>query len=96
MNATSYLLILAALLISGPSMAQNQDKLKALDIQKTVRIKADLQTVFNQVAYLENFPNWSPFLEADPEQQIEVRGTDGQVGAQYHWTGNGGKDLGYQ
>ena len=24
------------------------------------------------------------------------RSTDGQVGAQYHWDGNGGKDLGYQ
>jgi L-ribulose-5-phosphate 3-epimerase UlaE len=25
-----------------------------------------------------------------------VKGTDGQVGAQYHWDGNKGKDLGYQ
>lgn len=77
-------------------MAQNQKKMKSIEIQKTVKINADLATVYNQVAYLENFPKWSPFLEADPTQKYEVTGTDGQVGAQYHWEGNKGKDLGYQ
>ncbi len=48
------------------------------------------------VVYLENFPRWSPFYEADPTQIIEVKGKDGQTGVQYHWDGNKGKDLGYQ
>jgi len=48
------------------------------------------------VKYLENFPKWSPFLAEDPEQQYEVKGTDGTVGAQYHWNGNKGKDIGLQ
>ncbi|MEO0902223.1 MAG: hypothetical protein AAFY00_09440, partial [Bacteroidota bacterium] len=37
-----------------------------------------------------------PFLEADPTQKYEVKGVDGTIGAQYHWEGNKGKDLGYQ
>jgi hypothetical protein len=32
----------------------------------------------------------------DPTQKYEVKGTDGTVGAQYHWVGNKGKDLGFQ
>ena len=48
------------------------------------------------VKYLNNFPKWSPFLAQDPNQKFEVKGTDGAVGAQYHWNGNKGKDLGYQ
>jgi hypothetical protein len=48
------------------------------------------------VRYLKNFPKWSPFLAQDPSQKYEVKGTDGTVGAQYHWDGNRGKDLGYQ
>ncbi len=72
------------------------NKLKHIHIQKTVQINAPIENVFENVVYLENFKKWSPFLEADPTQKIEIKGTDGQIGAQYHWEGNGGKDLGYQ
>lgn len=71
-------------------------KLTHIQIKKTVLIKADNQHVFDKVVYLKNFPEWSPFLEADPTQKITVKGTDGQVGAQYHWEGDKGKDLGFQ
>lgn len=71
-------------------------KLTNIHITKAVTIQGDQQEVFDMVKYLENFPKWSPFLEADPSQSYEVKGTDGQVGAQFHWEGNGGKDLGYQ
>lgn len=71
-------------------------KLKSLDIKQEVLIQADPDQVFNMVQYLENFPKWSPFLEADPSQKYEVKGKDGALGAQFHWDGNGGKDIGYQ
>ena len=71
-------------------------KLQHIHVQKQVQIATDLTTVYNHVAYLENFTKWSPFYEADPTQITKVTGTDGQVGAQFHWEGNGGKDLGYQ
>ncbi len=70
--------------------------LKSIQIVKTVTIKGSKQEVFDMVKYLKNFPKWSPFLAQDPSQKYEVKGTDGTVGAQYHWDGNKGKDLGYQ
>ena len=70
--------------------------LKSIQIVKTVNIKGSKQEVFDMVKYLNNFPKWSPFLAEDPTQKYEVKGTDGTVGAQYHWNGNEGKDLGFQ
>jgi Polyketide cyclase / dehydrase and lipid transport len=70
--------------------------LKSIQIVKTVTIHGTKQEVFDMVKYLKNFPEWSPFLAEDPTQKYEVKGTDGTVGAQYHWNGNKGKDLGYQ
>ncbi len=67
-----------------------------IQITKSVTVKGSTQNVFDMVRYLQNFPKWSPFLAQDPTQQFEVKGTDGTVGAQYHWNGNGGKDIGYQ
>ncbi|MDT0608166.1 hypothetical protein [Croceitalea rosinachiae] len=72
------------------------NKLQHIHIQRTVSIQANAQMVFNNVLYLENFTKWSPFYEADPTQKTVVKGNDGQVGAQFHWEGNNGKDLGYQ
>jgi ribosome-associated toxin RatA of RatAB toxin-antitoxin module len=70
--------------------------LKSLQIVKTVTVKGSAQEVFDMVKYLNNFPKWSPFLAEDPAQKYEVKGTDGTVGAQYHWNGNKGEDLGFQ
>jgi hypothetical protein len=70
--------------------------LKSIQIVKTVTVKGSKQEVFDMVKYLKNFPKWSPFLAEDPSQKYEVKGTDGTVGAQYHWNGNKGKDLGFQ
>ena len=84
---------LAAFIVFGLFKASG---LKHIQIIKTVTIKGTKQEVFDMVKYLNNFPKWSPFLAQDPSQKYEVRGTDGAVGAQYHWNGNKGKDLGYQ
>jgi hypothetical protein len=70
--------------------------LQNIQIVKSVTIKGSKQAVFDMVRYLNNFPKWSPFKAQDPTQTVEVRGTDGTVGAQYHWLGNGGKDVGFQ
>lgn len=74
----------------------NASKLQNIHIQKTVNIKSDIETTFNNVVYLKNFKKWSPFYEVDPSQKIKIKGNDGQIGAQFHWEGNQGKDLGYQ
>ncbi|MFK8037890.1 MAG: SRPBCC family protein [Crocinitomicaceae bacterium] len=74
----------------------NANKLKHIHIQKSVNIDAEMQTVFDNVVYFKNYTKWSPFYEVDPTQKTSVKGPDGQVGAQFHWEGNKGKDLGYQ
>jgi hypothetical protein len=67
-----------------------------IQIIKSVTIRGSKEDIFDMVRYLKNFPKWSPFLAQDPNQKYEVKGIDGSVGAQYHWEGNKGKDLGYQ
>lgn len=74
----------------------NASGLQSLQIVKSVTINGSKTEVYDMVRYLNNFPKWSPFLAEDPTQKYEIKGTDGTVGAQYHWDGNGGKDLGYQ
>lgn len=71
-------------------------QLQSLHITKEVTVNGSQEEVYDMVRYLNNFPKWSPFLAADPAQKYSVKGTDGEVGAQYHWDGNEGKDLGYQ
>jgi hypothetical protein len=71
-------------------------QLQNIQIIKEVTIKGSKKEVFEMVQYLGNFPKWSPFLAQDPAQKYEVKGTDGTVGAQYHWNGNSGEDIGYQ
>ena len=62
--------------------------LKSIQIITSTTIKGSKQDVFDMVKYLNNFPKWSPFLAQDPSQKYEVKGTDGTVGAQYHWDGS--------
>jgi hypothetical protein len=97
MNKKMVLSIIAIALIAFISFGlYKANGLKTIQIEKKVTIKASRQEVFNMVKYLNNFPKWSPFLVQDPSQKYQVKGTDGTVGAQYHWEGNNGKDLGYQ
>ena len=55
-------LLMMLLLFVNPSFAQKENKMKQLDIQKTVAIKADLEIVYEHIAYLKHFPKWSPCL----------------------------------
>lgn len=71
-------------------------QLKQIEITNSVIINGSKKEVFDMVKYLNNFPKWSPFLAQDPGQKYMVKGEDGAIGAQYHWDGNDGKDLGYQ
>ncbi len=74
----------------------NANGLKSIQIKKSVVVKGKQEEVFDMVRYLRNFPKWSPFLAQDSSQKYEIKGTDGTIGAQYHWNGNKGNDLGYQ
>jgi uncharacterized protein YndB with AHSA1/START domain len=91
------LLVIALLLLAALAFALvRASAYKNIRIQKTVTIRGSREKVFDQVRFLKNFPNWSPFLAQDPAQKYEVTGNDGLPGARFHWNGNGGKDLGFQ
>ena len=70
--------------------------LQSIEIVTSTTINGSKQEVFNLVKNLNDFPKWSPFLVQDPSQKYEIKGTNGAVGSQFHWVGNGGKDVGYQ
>jgi hypothetical protein len=95
MKKIALTIIVALIVFIAFGLFKSSD-LKNIQIVKTVTIKGSKQEVFNMVRYLKNFPKWSPFLAQDPAQKYEVKGNDGEPGAQYHWDGNKGKDLGYQ
>jgi hypothetical protein len=69
---------------------------KTIYITKQLTVKSSTNKAYDMVKHLSNFPKWSPFLVEDPTQKYEVKGKDGHIGSQYHWEGNGGKDVGYQ
>ncbi len=89
-------IIIAALVAFISFGLYKASSLKNIQIVKSITINGSKEEVFNMVRYLKNFPKWSPFLAEDPTQKYEVKGEDGMVGAQYHWDGNSGKDLGFQ
>ena len=89
------IIAIALLAVIGYGLLQ-ASKLQEIQVTKSVTINADNQKVFDMVKYLGNFPKWSPFLAEDSTQKYEVKGTDGTVGASYHWVGNGGEDVGFQ
>lgn len=74
----------------------NASKLTTIEINKQVTINAPKEKVYDMIRTMEDYPKWSPFKAQDPTQTHSVKGTDGQVGVQFHWEGNKGKDLGYQ
>jgi hypothetical protein len=60
---------------------------KKISVRSTQFIQASRQQVFDQLRFMKNFPAWSPFRQQDPEQQFEISGPDGEVGATFSWVG---------
>ncbi|WP_392436607.1 SRPBCC family protein [Cruoricaptor ignavus] len=90
------LFLLVAIIIFLIIGFYNASKLKTIEIEKKVKVNAPQQRVYEAIADLNQYPNWSPFLAQDPSQKYEVKGNAGEVGSSYSWTGNGGTDVGIQ
>ena len=69
---------------------------KTVHITTTTIIDAPIETVYDLIKDYERFPEWSPFLVADPEQKNHVTGENGEIGSTFHWEGVGEKSLGFQ
>ena len=57
-------------------------------IDKSIVIQAPATVVFEQVARLENFNQWSAWNQHDSTVKLEYTGTDGTIGASSHWNGD--------
>lgn len=75
--------IVVLLLIIGLFLPKN------VHIEGTTTINAPAKIIFNQVNHLQNWANWSPFREEDPDMIESYEGPSEGVGAIYKWTMQG-------
>jgi hypothetical protein len=57
-------------------------------IERSAKIGASSEAVFNQINDFHNWPAWSPWGKLDPAMKTTFNGPESGVGAEYHWTGN--------
>jgi effector-binding domain-containing protein len=69
---------------------------KSFSVERSVEIDAPPAIVKPQVVKFENFAEWEPWGDADPDMQVTIEGEDGTVGAKYLWKGNDDVDSGIQ
>jgi len=91
LNIATFLGIITLAITSVKVSAQ-----KTVHITTSTIIDASAENVYDLVKDYERFPEWSPFLVADPEQKNHVTGENGQIGSTFHWEGVGEKSLGSQ
>lgn len=58
-------------------------------VERETTIRAPAEKVFEQVNTMENWDNWSPFPEADPDMIVVYEGKKSGVGAIQSWTMSG-------
>lgn len=81
------LLVLVGLLLIYSFIAP-----KEYNVEEEVVINAPQSLVVVQATHWENFNEWSPWSELDPNMELEYEGEPGKVGSKYTWAGN--KDAG--
>ena len=65
---------------------------KTYDVSRSIEIEKPKKAVFENLRFLKNQDEWSPWNKKDPNMQKKLTGTDGEVGATSYWNGN--KDVG--
>ncbi len=58
---------------------------KSYHYEKSIVINAPVEKVYAQIASSKAFNQWNPWLELDPNFQIEYKGVQGEVGDEYCW-----------
>jgi len=69
---------------------------KEARIERSIAINDSVHYVYDYMKNMKNMPSWLPWNELDPDMEVSYKGTDGEVGAQYHWKGNKNVGEGYQ
>nr|MBS0037497.1 SRPBCC family protein [Saprospiraceae bacterium] len=57
-------------------------------VEREATIEAEKTLVYDQMVPFENFHQWSPWRDVDPDAEITIEGTQGEVGSKYSWSGN--------
>jgi effector-binding domain-containing protein len=65
---------------------------KNYTVEESIVINAPKNMVYEYISNLNNFNEWSPWSEVDPNMEITISGDGKSVGSQYQWEGN--KDAG--
>lgn len=65
---------------------------KTYNVSRSIEIAQPRAVVFDNLRYLKNHDEWSPWGKKDPNMEKKFTGTDGQVGALSYWNGN--KEVG--
>lgn len=57
-------------------------------VERSIKIDAPKDIVFEQISKFGNWENWSPWKEKDSTADYILDGEDGVIGTKYEWTGN--------
>ena len=87
-------ILLAAFLFGITFTLATQKKLLKIVTPQTIEVSKT--EAFDLLGNFERFPEWSPFIVADPEQKNHTTGEVGQVGSAFHWEGVGEESQGTQ
>lgn len=58
------------------------------DISKKIEIQIPQEVVYSYLVNLEDWQQWSPWLEKDPTARFDFSGIPGIVGSSSYWKGN--------
>jgi len=61
--------------------------------EKSIEIESPIDTVYNQVADLHNWPNWAVWWQQDTSMSTEYSGAEKGIGSRMDWVGTNG-DVG--
>ena len=57
-------------------------------VERSVRIDAPSQRIYDQIADFRNWTSWSPWEGLDPDLERSYTGAESGEGAVYGWSGN--------
>ena len=60
----------------------------AYQVKRTIDIEKPAAEILDFLSDFKSWPSWSPWLIMEPECNVTYHGTQGEVGAGYHWVGN--------
>lgn len=61
---------------------------KKYSVERSEVINSPKELIFRHVKYWRNWTAWLPWAANDPNMQVTIQGTDGEIGSMYKWTGD--------